>query len=102
MKYDLLTGASKRSFCFIKKLQKAFFNKILFFTLLTTGVVICIASVKMKGGLPMFRLNMKTQPKTLDPRKTGDVFSSQMIFLLFEGLVKRYPDGSIKLAQAES
>jgi len=45
---------------------------------------------------------MKTQPKTLDPRKTGDVFSSQMIFLLFEGLVKRYPDGSIKLAQAES
>lgn len=50
----------------------------------------------------MLRLNMKTQPKTFDPRKAGDVFSSQMIFLLFEGLVKRYPDGSIKLAQAES
>jgi oligopeptide transport system substrate-binding protein len=45
---------------------------------------------------------MKTPPKTFDPRKAGDVFSSQMVFLLFEGLVKRYPDGSIKLAQAKS
>lgn len=45
---------------------------------------------------------MKASPKTFDPRKAADVFSSQMIFLLFEGLVKRYPDGSVKLAQAES
>ncbi|MGL4539754.1 MAG: peptide ABC transporter substrate-binding protein [Candidatus Rhabdochlamydia sp.] len=50
----------------------------------------------------MLNLNMKTPPKTFDPRKAADVFSSQMIFLLFEGLVKRYPDGSVQLAQAES
>ncbi|MEK7340311.1 MAG: peptide ABC transporter substrate-binding protein, partial [Verrucomicrobiota bacterium] len=38
----------------------------------------------------------------MDPRKGGEHYSSQMHFLFFEGLVKLYPDGSIKLAQAES
>ncbi|WP_215216765.1 MULTISPECIES: peptide ABC transporter substrate-binding protein [Candidatus Rhabdochlamydia] len=38
----------------------------------------------------------------MDPRKGGEQYSSQMHFLFFEGLVKLYPDGSIKLAQAES
>ncbi|PWU15530.1 MAG: hypothetical protein C5B45_02445 [Chlamydiae bacterium] len=101
MKCYLLREILRRSSCFIKKLQGNF-CKFLFFTLLTVSIVTCIASVKMKGRPYMLRLNMKTQPKTFDPRKAGDVFSSQMIFLLFEGLVKRYPDGSIKLAQAES
>ena len=47
-------------------------------------------------------LNIKAEPMTMDPRKGEERFSSQMHFLLFEGLVKLYPDGSIKLAQAES
>ena len=38
----------------------------------------------------------------MDPRKGGERYSSQMHSLFFEGLVKLYPDGSIKLAQAES
>ncbi|PWU14079.1 MAG: hypothetical protein C5B45_05000, partial [Chlamydiae bacterium] len=38
----------------------------------------------------------------MDPRKGGEQYSSQMHFLFFEGLVKLYPDGSTKLAQAES
>jgi oligopeptide transport system substrate-binding protein len=99
VKYDLLREYLRNS---SKKLKGKFLKNILFFTLLTASIFICIASVKMKGRLPMLRLNMKTQPKTFDPRKAGDVFSSQMIFLLFEGLVKRGPDGSIKLAQAKS
>ncbi|WP_215217732.1 MULTISPECIES: peptide ABC transporter substrate-binding protein [Candidatus Rhabdochlamydia] len=69
-------------------------------------VTFCIAaltsSALLKHGLPMLNLNMKTSPKTFDPRKAGDVFSCQIILLLFEGLVKRYPDGSIQLAQAKS
>jgi oligopeptide transport system substrate-binding protein len=69
---------------------------------IATIAAIYISSIKIKERLPMLNLNMKAQPKTLDPRKVTDIFSSQMIFLLFEGLVKRYPDGSIKLAQAES
>ena len=44
---------------------------------------------------------MKSEPKTMDPRKGGERYSSQMHSLFFEGLVKLYPDGSIKLAQAE-
>lgn len=50
----------------------------------------------------VLRLNIKTEPKTMDPRKGADRFSSQMHFLFFEGLIKLYPDNSVKLAQAES
>lgn len=72
--------------------------------LLFVSIIIGITSLTalVKDGNNMLNLNMKTQPRSLDSRKASDVFSSQMIFLLFEGLVKRYPDGSVKLAQAES
>ncbi len=45
---------------------------------------------------------MKADPKSMDPRKGGDTCSLQMQSLFFEGLVKIYPDQSIKLAQAKS
>lgn len=48
------------------------------------------------------RLNMKADPKSMDPRKGGDTCSMQMHSLFFEGLVKMYPDQSFKLAQAKS
>ncbi len=47
-------------------------------------------------------LNLKNEPATLDPRKGGDVISSHMHFLLFEGLVKLNPDNSITSAQAKT
>ncbi|WP_215216896.1 MULTISPECIES: peptide ABC transporter substrate-binding protein [Candidatus Rhabdochlamydia] len=52
--------------------------------------------------MSVLRLNMKTEPKTMDPRKGVDRYSMQMHFLFFEGLVKAYPDQSMKLAQAKS
>jgi oligopeptide transport system substrate-binding protein len=86
----------------IKKLRGPFIKKTLTFVFVNICILACTSSALLKPGLPMLNLNMKTSPKTFDPRKACDVFSSQMIFLLFEGLVKRYPDGSIKLAQAKS
>lgn len=50
----------------------------------------------------LVRLNLRHEPLTMDPRKGGDVISSQMHFLLFEGLVKLNPDRSIAPALAES
>jgi len=55
-----------------------------------------------KNKLQVLRLNMRAEPKSMDPRKRGDMRSAQMRFLFFEGLVKMYPDQSVKLAQAAS
>ena len=81
---------------------KAFIQKTLIVVFITLCISALTSSVLLKDGLPILNLNMKTAPKTFDPRKAGDTFSAQMVFLLFEGLTKRYPDGSIKLAQAKS
>lgn len=62
----------------------------------------CTKHAQGKHSGNSFRLSLKEEPKTLDPRKGGDVISSQMQFLLFEGLVRLQDDRSYKLAQAES
>ena len=77
-------------------------KKIAFFIGISICFFLFIAYQKQPKTIQNLRLNVKVEPKTLDPRKGGDLYSSQMHFLFFEGLMKRHPDCSIHLAQAES
>lgn len=49
----------------------------------------------------VLRVNIFSEPPTMDPRKGSEVIGSFFHFLLFEGLTRLNPDGSIRLAQAE-
>lgn len=48
------------------------------------------------------RISLIHDPSTLDPRLGGDLVSSQMHFLLFEGLTRLTSEGLIAFAQANS
>ncbi len=48
------------------------------------------------------RFGFNSNPKTLDPRKNGDIVSSCLIFLVFDGLTRTLPDGSVVGSLAES
>lgn len=71
--------------------------------MLTLSIVLsCQKKDSSSQTAQVIRLNIKEEPSTLDPRKGGDIISSHMHFLLFEGLVRLNPDGSITSSQAES
>ncbi len=48
------------------------------------------------------RLNLHSEPPTLDPRKATDTVSVSILNLCFEGLTRRTPDGKVIPAVAES
>lgn len=48
------------------------------------------------------RINLRKEPLSLDPRKGNDMVTSQIHFMLYEGLFRLNPDMSLSLAQAES
>ena len=50
----------------------------------------------------ILRMSMNREPQSLDPRASGDIVSSTLHFLLFEGLTRFNPDWTISLALAES
>ena len=51
--------------------------------------------------LSTLRIAFNAFPSTVDPRKTGDFVSSTLICLIYEGLTRCLPDGSVEPALAE-
>ncbi len=48
------------------------------------------------------RLNFRSEPLSIDPRKPNDVTSSQFLKMCFDGLTRMGPDGELQLSLAES
>lgn len=70
------------------------------FTLLLSG---CNKTDKTyKPTTQELRLNLHSEPPTLDPRKATDTVSISILNLCFEGLTRRVPGGEIVPAAAES
>lgn len=67
----------------MKLLRTLFF---LFLTLISFAS--CDKKMSKTPKTRYLRINLPGDPKTMDPRKGGDVYSSAMHFLLFEGLTK--------------
>lgn len=48
------------------------------------------------------RISFSTNPRTVDPRQNGDLVSSSLIFMIFDGLTRTLPDGTVIGSLAES
>jgi oligopeptide transport system substrate-binding protein len=60
-----------------------------------------LASCSSKNDKDALKLAFHTSPSTLDPRKANDFVSSTLMCLLYEGLMRNLPDGSVEPALAE-
>lgn len=77
-------------------------KNLIYFSILFLLLSCCCRSDKKAYPKQQLNLNIPSDPATLDPRKGGDVISSTFHFLLFDGLVRGNPDGSLSLSLAES
>ena len=70
-------------------------NRFLFLFLLL------ITACSPQKPLSTLRISFNAFPSTIDPRKAGDFVSSTLICLIYEGLTRCLPDGSVEPAMAE-
>lgn len=73
-----------------------------FLLLLSTLILFSSCHLSNKKNREQLNINISSDPTTMDPRKGGDALSSIFHFLLFDGLVRASPDGTINLSLAES
>ncbi len=65
-------------------------------------IVLASCQSDTKNSQRVLRMNISREPPTMDPRKGSEWIGSAMHFLLFEGLMRLNPDGTLTPAQALS
>jgi len=70
---------------------------------LCVSLLLIFASCKSHSPPPsdVLRISFAIQPETIDPRKSGDVVSSTLICLIYDGLTRSDSDGYSELSVAE-
>lgn len=63
-------------------------KKTLLLLLIPFFIISCSSAPKPTSSSTPLRVNLPQEPTTLDPRKGGDIYSSALHFLLFDGLTK--------------
>jgi len=79
------------------------------FRLLRYSLVLLILTVLLSAcfkkpatdDIKRLRISFNSFPNTVDPRKSADFISSTLICMIFDGLSRNLPDGSVELALAE-
>ena len=86
----------KKPFNILNCLENMFLKKVLLTFLLAFCCIGCFSSKRSleKPKKVALNLNLPQEPTTLDPRKGGDIYSSALHFLLYEGLTKISPSSS--------
>jgi oligopeptide transport system substrate-binding protein len=83
----------------MKKLTRFSGYSLVFLSL----IILLSACFKQRTPTEMgrLRISFNSFPGTADPRKSGDFISSTLICMVFDGLSRCLPDGSVELAIAE-
>lgn len=71
---------------------------------LSIFVLICLVGCSQKSERPphTLRMNISREPPTMDPRKGSEWIGTAMHYMLFEGLMRLNPNGTVTPAQASS
>jgi len=71
------------------------------FASLLLAVILCTGCNKKREKCSTLRLNFSCDVETLDPRKTFDETSANLLNMIYEGLLRTGPDGSLQPGLAE-
>ncbi len=85
---------------FLNRFFKAAASYFVFY--LRSGLVaLFLTACTSSGSSKSLKIAFHVFPSTVDPRKASDFVSSTLICLIYEGLTRSLPNGSIELALAE-
>ena len=59
-------------------------------------------SKKKDANMKELKMSLYSNPDTIDPRKSGDLISSSIIFMMYAGLMQNNNDGKLELGLAKS